>query len=94
MRQFYLGKVALAFQLYSMGYTEEPYILLNSELCRILEELYDEHGNTLAWQYAGSQLVHSIKTYKKTAAFQVRKIININNKLYGTVKFKYSVDEN
>lgn len=26
----------------------------------------------MAWQYAGSHLVHSIKTYKKTAAFQER----------------------
>lgn len=63
----------MGFLLYSMGYIDNPLLQLNTEFCRILEELYDEHGNTLAWQYAGSQLVHSIKTYKKTAAFQVKK---------------------
>lgn len=82
----FLGKVALGFQLYALGYTDEPVIASSSELCRIYEEMYDEHGDTLAWQYgriyqnfvnkrlinlAGSQLVHSIKTYKKISAFQV-----------------------
>lgn len=61
----------MGFQLYSMGYIDNPLIPLNADFCRILEELYDEHGDTLAWQYAGSQLVHSIKTYKKISAFQV-----------------------
>lgn len=75
--QFGIGKVAMGFQLYSMGYIDNPLSSLNTEFCRILEELYDEHGDTLAWQYAGSQLVHSIKTYKKTAAFQVAKLFNI-----------------
>uniref|UniRef100_A0A915ENU0 SAC domain-containing protein n=1 Tax=Ditylenchus dipsaci TaxID=166011 RepID=A0A915ENU0_9BILA len=70
--QFGIGKVALGLQLHAMGYIEEPVIDLNTEICRVFEELYDEHGDTLAWQYAGSQLVHSIKTYKKTAAFQER----------------------
>ncbi|KAK0423423.1 hypothetical protein QR680_008138 [Steinernema hermaphroditum] len=70
--QFGIGKVALGCQLYSMGYVSEPIISPASELCRIYEELFDEHGDTMAYQYAGSQLVHSVKTYKKTAAFQER----------------------
>uniref|UniRef100_A0A0N5AK70 SAC domain-containing protein n=1 Tax=Syphacia muris TaxID=451379 RepID=A0A0N5AK70_9BILA len=70
--QFGIGKVALGMQLYSMGFCGEPVLSLSSEVCRIFEDLMDEHGDTLALQYAGSQLVHSIKTYKKTAAFQER----------------------
>lgn len=70
--QFGLAKAALGFQLYAMGCTSEPMISLGSELCRVFEDLFDEHGDTLAYQYAGSQLVHSIKTYKKTSAFQER----------------------
>uniref|UniRef100_A0A914Q0C2 SAC domain-containing protein n=1 Tax=Panagrolaimus davidi TaxID=227884 RepID=A0A914Q0C2_9BILA len=70
--QFGLGKAALGFQLYSMGYLDEPHISTTSELCRVYEDMYDEHGDTMAWQYAGSHLVHSIKTYKKTSAFQER----------------------
>ncbi|KAI6242595.1 SAC domain-containing protein [Aphelenchoides fujianensis] len=44
----------------------------NSELLRSFEEMFDEHGDTIALQYAGSQLVHTIKTYKKISAFQER----------------------
>lgn len=35
----------------------------------MLESLYEDHGDTLALQYGGSQLVHRIKTYRKTAAW-------------------------
>uniref|UniRef100_A0A0N5A3J2 SAC domain-containing protein n=1 Tax=Parastrongyloides trichosuri TaxID=131310 RepID=A0A0N5A3J2_PARTI len=68
--QFGMGKVALGCQLYSMGLIDEPVVSFSSELCKCFEEMYDEHGDTMALQYAGSQLVHTIKTYKKTSAFQ------------------------
>lgn len=70
-----LGKVALGMQLYSMGFSGDPVLSLSSEVSKIFEDMMDEHGDTLALQYAGSQLVHSIKTYKKTAAFQVKMIL-------------------
>uniref|UniRef100_A0A158P8H0 SAC domain-containing protein n=1 Tax=Angiostrongylus cantonensis TaxID=6313 RepID=A0A158P8H0_ANGCA len=70
--QFGIGRVALACQLYAMGVLDNPCLSLQSELCRAFEDMFDDHGNTLAWQYAGSQLVHSIKTYKKISAFQER----------------------
>ncbi|KRX73139.1 Polyphosphoinositide phosphatase [Trichinella sp. T6] len=77
--QFVTGKVAFAYQLHSMGkdgfsirILSEPYLSMDHEFCRLLETLYDEHGDALAMQYAGSQLVHSIKTYKKTANLQER----------------------
>lgn len=66
-----LGKVSLGLQLYSMGLVGEPLLSPSSEVCRIYEDLMDQHGNTLALQYAGSQLVHSIKTYKKISVIQV-----------------------
>ncbi|KAK6011824.1 hypothetical protein OSTOST_23078, partial [Ostertagia ostertagi] len=68
--QFGIGRVALACQLYAMGVLDYPSLSLQSDLCRAFEDLFDDHGDTMAWQYAGSQLVHSIKTYKKTAALQ------------------------
>ena len=34
---------------------------------RILEEVYEDLGDTLALQYGGSQLVHRIQTYRKVA---------------------------
>ncbi|TPP61566.1 Polyphosphoinositide phosphatase [Fasciola gigantica] len=35
-------------------------------LAYLTQNLYDEHGDTLALQYGGSQLVHNIDTYRKT----------------------------
>ena len=32
-----------------------------------MEDLYEDHGDTLALQYGGSQLVHRIKGYRKVA---------------------------
>ncbi|KAK6729147.1 hypothetical protein RB195_006284 [Necator americanus] len=70
--QFGIGRVALACQLYAMGVLDYPCLSLHSDLSRAFEDIFDDHGDTLAWQYAGSQLVHSIKTYKKMSALQER----------------------
>ncbi|VDP04813.1 unnamed protein product [Soboliphyme baturini] len=70
--QFVVGKVALAYQLLTLGITEGLGRKLDTDICHLLEAAYDEHGDTLALQYAGSQLVHSIKTYKKTSMLQER----------------------
>lgn len=65
--QFCLGKCALAFQLYALGVLERPSLEFDSDCVRMLEEMYEDHGDTLALQYGGSQLVHRIKTYRRTA---------------------------
>ncbi|CAH0714270.1 unnamed protein product, partial [Brenthis ino] len=65
--QFAIGKCVLAHQLYALGLIEEPVIEFDSDCARLLEGLYEDHGDTLALQYGGSQLVHRIKTYRKTA---------------------------
>ncbi|KAL6730656.1 hypothetical protein Aduo_001611 [Ancylostoma duodenale] len=70
--QFGIGRVALACQLYAMGVLDYPCLSLHSDLCRAFEDIFDDHGDTMAWQYAGSQLVHSIKTYRKQSALQER----------------------
>ncbi|CAH2076255.1 unnamed protein product, partial [Iphiclides podalirius] len=65
--QFAIGKCVLAHQLYALGLIGEPVIEFDSDCVRLLEGLYEDHGDTLALQYGGSQLVHRIKTYRKTA---------------------------
>ncbi|KYN43635.1 Polyphosphoinositide phosphatase [Trachymyrmex septentrionalis] len=65
--QFAIGKCALGFQLCALGVLESPKLEFDSDCVRMLEELYEDHGDTLALQYGGSQLVHRIKTYRKTA---------------------------
>ncbi|XP_058795329.1 polyphosphoinositide phosphatase isoform X2 [Phymastichus coffea] len=65
--QFAIGKCALEYQLYSLGVLNSPLLEFDTDCVRLLEELYEDHGDTLALQYGGSQLVHRIKTYRKTA---------------------------
>ncbi|KAJ8866836.1 hypothetical protein PR048_032697 [Dryococelus australis] len=65
--QFAIGKCALGFQLCALGVLDSPKLEFDTDCVRMLEELYEDHGDTLALQYGGSQLVHRIKTYRKTA---------------------------
>lgn len=65
--QFVLGKVALAFQLQALGVLIEPSLAYDTDAVRLLEQLYEDHGDTIALQYGGSQLVHRVKTYRKVA---------------------------
>jgi hypothetical protein len=65
--QFVLGKVALAFQLQALGVLIEPHLEYDTDAVRLLEQLYEDHGDTIALQYGGSQLVHRVKTYRKIA---------------------------
>ncbi|XP_041988138.1 polyphosphoinositide phosphatase [Aricia agestis] len=65
--QFAIGKCVLAHQLYALGLIGAPVVEFESDCARLLEGLYEDHGDTLALQYGGSQLVHRIKTYRKTA---------------------------
>jgi len=50
--------------LCALGVLESPKLEFDSDCVRMLEELYEDHGDTLALQYGGSQLVHRIKTYR------------------------------
>ncbi|KAL3171308.1 hypothetical protein MRX96_013530 [Rhipicephalus microplus] len=75
--QFALGKCALAFQLNALGVLPKPDLVFDTGQCSVwnqfsvkfnmLEVLYEGHGDTLALQYGGSQLVHRVKTYRKIA---------------------------
>ncbi|EDV57744.1 polyphosphoinositide phosphatase [Drosophila erecta] len=65
--QFAIGKCALGHQLERLGFVKSAKLEFDSDCVTMLENLYEEHGDTLALQYGGSQLVHRIKTYRKTA---------------------------
>ncbi|XP_025420076.1 polyphosphoinositide phosphatase isoform X2 [Sipha flava] len=65
--QFVIGKCALAYQLYYLGLLDKPSLEYDTDCVRLLEVSYEDHGDTLALQYGGSQLIHRIKTYRKTA---------------------------
>eukprot|EP00051_Salpingoeca_urceolata_P001074 m.38400 g.38400 ORF g.38400 m.38400 type:complete len:1456 (+) comp11181_c0_seq1:1803-6170(+) len=66
--QFGVGLVALRHQLRALGIVktvEKSEIPFDSDCCRLVEELYEDHGDTIALQYGGSQLVNRIRTYRK-----------------------------
>ncbi|KAK7474795.1 hypothetical protein BaRGS_00033976 [Batillaria attramentaria] len=65
--QFAIGRCALAYQLYALGVLETTHLDFDTDCVKMLEELYEDHGDTLALQYGGSQLVHRIKGYRKIA---------------------------
>lgn len=64
---FFTGKCALGYQLCALGILDSPNLEFDTDCVRMLECLYEDHGDTLALQYGGSQLVHRIKSYRKTA---------------------------
>ncbi|XP_038059031.1 polyphosphoinositide phosphatase-like isoform X2 [Patiria miniata] len=63
--QFVIGKYALGHQLFCLGVLDSPTVEFDTDAVRMLEDLYEDMGDTLALQYGGSQLVHSIRTYRK-----------------------------
>ncbi|KAL7059604.1 hypothetical protein AAHC03_012976 [Spirometra sp. Aus1] len=64
--QYVIGHVVLAHQLRALGLLPETGLTFSSALSRLLQDLYEEHGDTLALQYGGSCLVHTIETYQRT----------------------------
>ena len=62
--QFAVGLSALGFQLHALGVLPQPRLEIETDCVRMLEEMYEDHGDTLALQYGGSALIHRIKTYR------------------------------
>ncbi|XP_022104463.1 polyphosphoinositide phosphatase-like isoform X2 [Acanthaster planci] len=65
--QFVIGKYALGHQLFCLGVVDSTTLKFDTDAVRMLEDLYEDMGDTLALQYGGSQLVHSIRTYRKVS---------------------------
>lgn len=56
--QFIMGKCALGYQLYVMGILDTPHVPFECDTMRLLEEAYEDLGDSQAVQYGGSTLVH------------------------------------
>ena len=48
----------------TVGVLKEPQLEFDTDSVRMLEEMYEDQGDTLALQYGGSALVHRIKSYR------------------------------
>lgn len=83
--QFALGRCALGYQLYALRVIPEPKVDFDTDCASKLEELYENHGDIIALQYGGSQLVHRVKTYRK-----ISKITTQSRDIYMTLSRYYN----
>ncbi|XP_056015815.1 polyphosphoinositide phosphatase-like isoform X2 [Ostrea edulis] len=65
--QFAIGRCVLGYQLFTLGVVSSPDLEFDTDCLKMLEQLYEAHGDTIALQYGGSQLVHRIEGYRKIA---------------------------
>lgn len=63
--QFVIGKRALGYQLHALGILENTVIHYDTDAVNLFTHMYHDHGDTIAVQYGGSQLVNTMETYRK-----------------------------
>jgi hypothetical protein len=63
--QFVIGKRALGYQLHALGVIENTSIDYDTDAVNLFTHMYHDHGDTIAVQYGGSQLVNTMETYRK-----------------------------
>ena len=63
--QFVIGKRALGYQLHALGILEDTGINYDTDAVNLFTHMYHDHGDTIAVQYGGSQLVNTMETYRK-----------------------------
>ncbi|KAI0200275.1 SacI homology domain-containing protein [Astrocystis sublimbata] len=63
--QFVIGKRALGHQLHALGFLEDTCCDYDTDAVNLFTHMYHDHGDTIAVQYGGSQLVNTMETYRK-----------------------------
>ncbi|KAF7558809.1 hypothetical protein G7046_g5356 [Stylonectria norvegica] len=63
--QFVIGKRALGHQLHALGILENTSIDYDTDAVNLFTHMWHDHGDTIAVQYGGSQLVNTMETYRK-----------------------------
>ncbi|KAH9883762.1 SacI-like domain-containing protein [Xylariomycetidae sp. FL2044] len=63
--QFVIGKRALGHQLHALGILSDTSIEYDTDAVNLFTHMYHDHGDTIAVQYGGSQLVNTMETYRK-----------------------------
>ncbi|CAG8525767.1 16366_t:CDS:10 [Cetraspora pellucida] len=67
--QLIIGKCALGHQLHALGVIDQPWVPVDSDVMNMLTDMYHDHGDTIAFQYGGSNLVNTIDAYRKINQF-------------------------
>lgn len=63
--QFVIGKRALGHQLHALGILADTSIQYDTDAVNMFTHMFHDHGDTIAIQYGGSQLVNTMETYRK-----------------------------
>jgi len=63
--QFVIGKRALGHQLHALGILSDTSIQYDTDAVNMFTHMFHDHGDTIAIQYGGSQLVNTMETYRK-----------------------------
>jgi hypothetical protein len=63
--QFVIGKRALGHQLHALGIIANTSVDYDTDAVNLFTHMYHDHGDTIAVQYGGSQLVNTMETYRK-----------------------------
>lgn len=77
--QFIIGKRVLGYQLKKLNIIDDIYLDYDSEAINIFNGMFHNHGNILALQYGGSNLVNTMETYRKTNNWNSKKNDLIEN---------------
>ncbi|KAK6197965.1 SacI homology domain-containing protein [Scheffersomyces amazonensis] len=83
--QFIICKEALTYQLRSLGLISANKTLeYDSDLINILTEIFHDHGDTIAVQYGGSNLVNTMDSYRRINQWSshTRDILNSVKRIY------------
>lgn len=83
--QFIICKEALSYQLQSLGFISRSTDLdYDSDLINILTEIFHDHGDTIAVQYGGSNLVNTMDSYRRINQWSshTRDILNSIKRIY------------
>lgn len=63
--QFVIGKRALGYQLHALGILGDTCVDYDTDAVNLFTHMWHDHGDTIAVQYGGSQLVNTMETYRK-----------------------------
>lgn len=83
--QFIICKEALSYQLYGLGVISKSTNLdYDSDLINILTEMFHDHGDTIAIQYGGSNLVNTMDSYRRINQWSshTRDMLNSIKRIY------------
>jgi hypothetical protein len=71
-------------KLHALGIIREPFLDFDSDASRVLKEMYHDHGDTIALQYGGSNLVNTMDSYSKNSGWSShsRDLINSIKRFY------------